>query len=399
MMLMSKPLGSARTISLALGMLLPLAGLAQEGIFADFTTSQGSFTCELDHARSPQAVANFMALAAGERAWMEEHSGRVVTRPFYDGLSFHRVIAGFMIQGGSPNGLGTDGPGYVFPDAFNPELRHDSPGVLSMANSGPHSNGSQFFITVAAAPWLNDVHTVFGRVIHGYEVVQAISQVHTNDQGQPQAPVHIQNVRIRRVGAAAEAFDLHAHGLPQVVADGLGAARRSGGLTLSFERPAHAELRLRESSELLNWTSEGLGLDLESAGIGTIERGSEESSRFFALTRIQYPSSTYAPRSLANHGLTLTFDGGAGTLAVEFDDAGGGVYTYSLGTEGTVTELSWWIQEVYRGRLSLDTSGLFPMLLRLDFNSETAGNLSGTVHNAIPPSNVTGSFVLVPPGD
>lgn len=398
-MLMRIPLGSPRVISLGLGMLLPLASLAQEGIFADFTTSQGSFTCELDHARSPQAVANFMALATGDRAWMEEHSGRVVTRPFYDGLGFHRVIAGFMIQGGSPNGLGTDGPGYVFPDAFHPELRHDSPGVLSMANSGPHSNGSQFFITVAPTPWLNDVHTVFGRVIHGYEVVQAISQVDTNDQGQPQAPVHIQSVRIRRVGTAAEAFDLHAQGLPQVVADGLGVARRSGGLTLSFERPAHAELRLREASNLLDWTSQGLGLDLKSGGIGTIERGSEESSRFFALTRIQYPSSTRAPRSLANHGLTLTFDGGAGTLAVEFDDAGGGVYTYSLGSEGTVTESSWWIQEVYRGRLSLHTSGLFPMRLRLDFDSETAGKLSGTVQNAVPPSDVTGSFVLVPPGD
>jgi len=396
-MAMKNALGFPRIIGLGLVLLLPLAGLAQEGIFADFTTSQGSFICELDHARSPRAVANFIALATGERAWVEEGSGRVLSRPFYDGLIFHRVIAGFMVQGGSPNGLGTDGPGYVFPDAFDPALRHAGPGVLSMANSGPNSNGSQFFITTAATPWLDDVHTVFGRVIEGYAVVEAISQVDTDEQNRPRDPVRLQGVGIRRVGAAAEAFDLHAHGLPEVSGAELGVGRQGGSLGLSFERPAHAELWLRESANLRDWVSSGLGIDLTSEGIGMIERGSGEPARFFALTRVQYPSSTYAPRFLANRSLTVTFAGGGGTLAVEFDDAGGGVYTYSLGSAGTVTGHSW-VQEVYRGRLSLDTSGLFPMVLRLDFTSETAGRISGTVYT-VPPSSATGSFVLVLPGD
>jgi cyclophilin family peptidyl-prolyl cis-trans isomerase len=386
----------ARIIGRGLGLLLPFAGLAQEGIFAEFTTSRGSFICELDHVRSPRAAANFIALATGERAWVEEGSGKVLSRPFYDGLLFHRVIAGFMIQGGSPNGLGTDGPGYVFPDAFDPELRHDL-GVLSMANSGPNSNGSQFFITTAATPWLDDVHTVFGRVIEGYAVVEAISRVDTDDHDRPRDPVRLQGVDIRRVGTAAAEFDLHAHGLPEVIGAELDVGRHGGSLELSFERPAYAELWLRESSNLEDWVGGGLGIDLASEGIGTMVRALGESARFFALTRVQYPSSTYAPRSLANRLLTVTFDGGGGTLAVEFDDAGGGVYTYSPGSSGTVTSQSW-VQEVYRGRLSLGTSGLFPMDLRLDFTSETAGRVSGTVYT-LPATRATGSFTLGPPGD
>jgi len=375
---------------------LPLGLAAQEGLFADFNTSMGSFSCELDWVRSPRATANFMALATGDRPWMEEESARVSTRPFYEGLTFHRVIAGFMIQGGSPNGLGTDGPGYVFPDEFDPALRHDAPGILSMANSGPNSNGSQFFITVAATPWLDDVHTVFGRVVEGYAVVQAISQVDTDGQDRPQDPVHLHQVRIRRVGAAAEAFDLHAHGLPQVLSDGLAIDRAEAGLRLSFPRPAHADLRLCESADLHDWTAHGLGIALEAVETDATTRGTDAPARFFSLTRIQYPTSTYAPRSLANHQLTMTFDSGSGTLAVEFDAAGGGVYSSSLGNEGTVTGMIW-VQEVYRGRLTLSTSGLL-LLLRLDFTSKTAGTLSGT---AIfdQPTDVKGSFVLVPRED
>ena len=161
------------------------AATAQDGIFADFTTSLGSFTCQLDYTNAPQATANFIGLAAGQRAWMEATSGGVRTNAFYDGLTFHRVIAGFMIQGGSPNGQGTDGPGYVFPDEFTPLLRHNAPGTLSMANSGTNSNGSQFFIAVTNAYWLDDVHTVFGKVVSGMPVVYAMSQVATGANDKP----------------------------------------------------------------------------------------------------------------------------------------------------------------------------------------------------------------------
>lgn len=342
-------------------------------------------------------MGNFMALATGTRPWMEVGSGRVLTRPFYDGLLFHRVIAGFMIQTGSPNGGGAGGPGYVFPDAFDPALRHDGPGVLSMANSGPNSNGSQFFITVAATPWLDDVHTVFGRVVEGYAVVQAISQVPTDDLDQPRETVRLQNVRIRRVGPAAEAFDVHAQDLPEVIPDIIRTRRSDGGLTFSFDRPIHADLRLRESTNLNDWSSSALGIDLEPAAAANFQRSTDGLAWFVSLTRIQYPSSTFAPRSLANRALVLTFNGGVGTVAIEFDAAGGGVYTFDSGNDGTITGLSW-LQEVYRGRLSLSTSSLVPMVLRLDFADETEGKFAGTAQ-ATPPFSVAGTFTLTRPAD
>ncbi len=196
---------------------LAAPGLAQtNGIFADFTTSMGAFTCRLEYAEAPMATANFIGLATGERACLEAGTARVRATPYFDGLTFHRVIAGFMIQGGSPNGQGTDGPGYVFPDEFDPSLRFDGAGVLAMANSGPRSNGSQFFITVGNASWLNDVHTIFGSVVDGQPVVDAISQVATDASAKPLTNVVLQSVVIRRVGPDAQAFDIDDQGLPVV---------------------------------------------------------------------------------------------------------------------------------------------------------------------------------------
>src|ERR1035437_7198121 len=140
-------------------------------IFADFTTSMGSFTCRLEYVKSPKAAANFIGLATGSRAWLDVPTGRVHANAFYNGLTFHRVISGFMIQGGSPNGLGTDGPGYALTDELDPSLQFSGPGVLAMANSGPNSSGSQFFLTVTNTPWLNGSYTIFGQVVDGQSVV------------------------------------------------------------------------------------------------------------------------------------------------------------------------------------------------------------------------------------
>src|SRR5436305_11321320 len=130
-----------------------LAGLQASaqtnGIFADFTTSLGTFTCQLSYSNAPKAVANFIGLATGQRPWLDTATGEVRTNAFYDGLTFHRVISNFVIQAGSPNGLGTDGPGYAVVDEFNSLLNFNAPWILAMANSGPNSNGSQFFVTVA----------------------------------------------------------------------------------------------------------------------------------------------------------------------------------------------------------------------------------------------------------
>ncbi|MBP7094614.1 MAG: peptidylprolyl isomerase [Spirochaetia bacterium] len=159
-----------------------------DGLYARIRTAKGDIVLRLEPAKAPLAVANFVGLAEGT---LDASAGK----RFYDGLTFHRVIADFMIQGGDPQGDGSGDPGYSFPDEFDPTLRHDGPGVLSMANSGPSTNGSQFFITHVATPWLDDAHTVFGRVVSGQDVVDAIAQGDRMDK-----------VEILRVGAEFKGY-------------------------------------------------------------------------------------------------------------------------------------------------------------------------------------------------
>ncbi len=149
----------------------------ENGIYAKFNTTKGVILIQLSHDKTPGTVGNFVALAEGNL----ENKAKPQGQPFYNGLKFHRVIPDFMIQGGDPKGTGSGDPGYKFDDEFHPDLRHDTPGVLSMANSGPGSNGSQFFITHIATPWLDDKHTVFGKVIEGQDIVDAIEQGDTID--------------------------------------------------------------------------------------------------------------------------------------------------------------------------------------------------------------------------
>ena len=150
---------------------------------AVFETNHGTFEIELFEDKAPITVKNFIDLAE---------------RGFYDGLIFHRVTDGFMIQGGDPNGMGTGGPGYTIPDEFHKDLKHDSEGVLSMANAGPNTGGSQFFITLAATPWLDGHHSVFGKVVKGMDVVREIGKVDTDFQNKPLAKVVMEKVTIRR---------------------------------------------------------------------------------------------------------------------------------------------------------------------------------------------------------
>jgi peptidyl-prolyl cis-trans isomerase A (cyclophilin A) len=168
------------------------------GVYAQFTTSKGSFTVRLFEKEAPKTVANFVGLAEGSKTWRDPASGQQVTRPFYDGLVFHRIIDGFMIQGGCPHGTGTGGPGFKFEDEFSPALKHDRAGVLSMANAGPNTNGSQFFITLGPTPHLNNRHSVFGEVVEGFDVVKAIGSVTTGRQDRPIDDVVIETVTIER---------------------------------------------------------------------------------------------------------------------------------------------------------------------------------------------------------
>src|SRR4051812_26274047 len=155
---------------------------------ATFVTSEGNFKVRLFDEDAPQTVANFVGLAEGTKEFTDPKTGQKTTRPFYDGLIFHRVIENFMIQGGDPLGTGTGGPGYKFADEFSPKLRHKGPGTLSMANSGPHSNGSQFFITLAPTPWLDNRHSIFGEVVEGMDVVNKIGSTPTRND-RPITPV------------------------------------------------------------------------------------------------------------------------------------------------------------------------------------------------------------------
>ena len=164
----------------------------QDGLYAKFNTNKGEILVALEFQKTPGTVGNFVALAEGNM----ENSAKPQGTPYYDGLKFHRVIPDFMIQGGCPQGTGTGNPGYKFDDEFHPDLKHSGPGILSMANAGPGTNGSQFFITHVATDWLDGNHTVFGKVIEGQEVVDAIGQ---GDE--------IETLEIVRVGEEAEAFN------------------------------------------------------------------------------------------------------------------------------------------------------------------------------------------------
>ena len=164
----------------------------QDGLYAKFNTNKGEILVALEFEKTPGTVGNFVALAEGNM----ENSVKPQGTPYYDGLKFHRVIDNFMVQGGCPQGTGTGNPGYKFDDEFHPDLKHSGPGILSMANSGPGTNGSQFFITHVATDWLDGNHTVFGNVVKGQDVVDAIGQ---GD--------HIDTLEIVRVGADAEKFN------------------------------------------------------------------------------------------------------------------------------------------------------------------------------------------------
>jgi FKBP-type peptidyl-prolyl cis-trans isomerase len=164
----------------------------QDGLYAKFNTTKGAVLVNLEFEKAPGTVGNFVALAEGNL----ENSAKPQGTPYYDGLKFHRVIPDFMVQGGCPQGTGTGNPGYKFDDEFHPDLKHSGPGILAMANSGPGTNGSQFYITHVATDWLDGKHTVFGNVIEGQDIVDAIAQGDS-----------IENIEIIRQGEAAEKFN------------------------------------------------------------------------------------------------------------------------------------------------------------------------------------------------
>jgi peptidyl-prolyl cis-trans isomerase A (cyclophilin A) len=169
-----------------------------KGLYAHFETTEGNIIVRLEEEKTPETVANFVGLAGGTKPFVDPRDKSERTEPFYDGTIFHRVIADFMIQGGDRTGTGMGGPGYRFKDEFHPTLKHSKPGILSMANSGPGSNGSQFFLTLVPTPWLDNRHSVFGEVVRGTEVVEAIGHTRTGQMDRPTKEIAIKKLRIFR---------------------------------------------------------------------------------------------------------------------------------------------------------------------------------------------------------
>ena len=214
-----------------------------EGIYAKFETSKGDILLQLTYDKTPGTVGNFVSLAEGK----QKNDHKAEGEPYFDGLKFHRVIADFMIQGGCPQGTGTGSPGYQFDDEFHPELKHDKAGTLSMANAGPGTNGSQFFITHGATDWLDGKHTVFGYVVEWQELVDGIAQ-----------RVTVKALHIERHGEAAEAWDaLEAF----EVFNSSGEARKEAA-------KAAAEKAMRSLTEGMQKTSSGLYYNITKEGTG-----------------------------------------------------------------------------------------------------------------------------------
>jgi peptidyl-prolyl cis-trans isomerase A (cyclophilin A) len=438
-----------------LGIVLGHALIAKgqgDGIFAEFYTSMGSFTCRLEYAASPKAAANFIGLATGQRSWLDINTGAVRNEPFYDGITFHRIVSGFVIQSGSRNGTGSDSPGYVFTDEFTNSLRYSGAGVLGMANSGTNSNGAQFFITLAAEPTLNDHYSIFGEVTGGTNVVQDIGRVGSDFfSGKPTNEIVLRNVIIRRVGAEADAFDINAQGLPVVTSVPLEIAKGSSNVfSLTFSNRAPAENFLFSTTNLyvpglytnvyattnyfstnvvightnetetnatttnivLNttyetntyttnlavWDSESLGIEVPGSPMTNMfYRTRTNDSGYFRLAQVIY-TGIYVPKELKNRTLTLNFDDDALVpIVIKFDGSDGGTYTTAGEPPDRPLDSYTWSQSYFQGSLDpIDYSGFtLPMSLTLIFNGLSNGVFSGTV-NSQASYPVTGNFTLSP---
>lgn len=366
------------------------------GIYAEFNTSMGSFTCRLEYALAPKTCANFIGLASGERSWLDLKTGITRTNPFYNGLIIHRVVTNFIIQSGSPNGLGTDGPGYTFQDEFNASLRHDSFGTLSMANSGPDSNGSQYFLTVASTSFLDDRHSVFGKLYGGSNVVYAISRVATNANSKPLIDINVNSVVIRRIGPGALAFDISTNSLPVVTNLNLKAAKSGDSMSITFSNRLNVDNRIYASSNLVNWSGNPLGIETAPGFSSQLQIAPSGKSGFYRMSQIQYPPTLYTPGNIFGKTVSVSFVTGiSGSLLLGFDAFGSGSYLYNNAFSGPIFGYTY-IQDAYRGRIyNLFAYGFGVLDLHLAYANSTSGTFKGTIYDAIP-ILVTGTFTSSP---
>ncbi len=458
--------------------LIPL-GLAENGgpyddlgpgLFAvfeiEFTGEEGEdafgeFVCELYFDQTPMTVANFVGLAEGTQRWIDMNTLALRSRPFYDGLIFHRVEPGFVIQSGSPRGDGSGGPGYFFPDEILPELTHSEAGLLSMANAGPNTNGSQFFITLDEAPHLDGAHSVFGRVVRGMEVVEAIGTTPTGsdlnnddeeeenendgengengngnengdgengdngdengdgDNGNGEEPpsipddrpiddIVIQRVTIVRNGPEAEAFDPDAEPLPRprgLLTELVGESRP---FALKFEQEYFNEYATFYSTDLETWfflRGHLTNQEIPPNPAPLPARFNNEPQLFLRVARVEYPRTAFA--GLPNRTFDFRFESFSPTQVIRLNFGPTALFGTYVENPGSSVEMSGNVRAFdtttpYSGQLQLifDPEAFFPTQynLTLSYDDESSGTFTGTAFTD-PPRQVHGTFTAtdVPP--
>jgi cyclophilin family peptidyl-prolyl cis-trans isomerase len=363
--------------------ILMLSGIARaelsNGLYANFDTSMGSFTCRLDYVEAPLTCANFVGLAEGSQAWIDPTSGAVRNDPFYTNLIFHRVIAGFMIQGGDPLGTGASGPGYTFPDEFVPSSVHyAAAGTLVMANSGPDSNGSQFFVTVVPYPNLDpSKYMVFGDVVDGIGAVTNIGSVAvTNDR--PLVDVVINQVQILRIGTDAEGFDVAAQPLPEVTSMDLSLTKAAEGLQVKAGIMNHLEVSIYSSTNLTDWSLAERKYWSTATNDWSLAVAAENNQGFYRGAQVFYPqANSNLPVSVEGHVFDLSLSGG--DLELTLQPGGVGSYIYN-GSPGTISHWDWLATPYYD--LYVETSGLAPLRFSFSYTSSTNGTCRGHYYSS-----------------
>lgn len=260
------------------------------GIYVVFRSGESEWVCQLEYKIAPRTVANFLSLTEGTRPWLNYETMSPVKGNLYEGAAIHRIISGFMIQTGSPNGAGDGNPGFAFRDEFHESLRHDSAGTLSMANSGPNTNGSQFFITVAPTPWLDNKHSVFGKVIQGLDNVIAISKLPRDSADRPITPLYLDSVEIIRNGSEAEAFSHQTleDPLPQLIGwQSLEISESNTIMSLAWTKEENRRYTLLNSSNLDDWSIIYAGTDASINLIFSLGNGQ------IALMQDIYPTGNF----------------------------------------------------------------------------------------------------------
>lgn len=388
------------------GLLLfsPLPAMAQ--IYADFQTTAGNFTCELNYKATPKTVASFMTLADGSRAWLDERVGIVsATRPaqpFYDGITFHRVVnepGGRFIQAGSRKGDGSDGAGYTFADEIQASVpasyQHDSAYQLSMANTGPDSNGSQFFITGGAIPSLNGKHTIFGKVVSGSSVIETIITTPTDNGQKPVTPITIQHVTLRKVGTEASRFNPARIVLPKVTAPKFRSKITPGtSAVLTFNQPPRSLLHLWASEDGgTTWNDIGTRFigagDKAAAGVQlSLSNTPANAQLLFRPIVTTYPTDSIVPSSIVNQQLYLENESGDYTF--HFNSTGDQSYLIVLPSgetkTGRITQV-FYEPDGYGANLTVETAtdGAFRYRLAPKVKSKTGfiGKQRGSFYNFI----------------